>query len=90
MVALTRTKSDTGQLNIDSLALLKSGDAYPQAARTCGFGALCEAEALALTGRMHRRPTTSTTPATGSPRASRAWVTRLASTSTRPPPATTS
>ncbi|WP_395833559.1 TIM-barrel domain-containing protein [Cystobacter fuscus] len=53
VVALTRTKSDTGQLNIDSLALLKSGDAYPQAPRTCGFGALCEAEALALSGRMH-------------------------------------
>ncbi|MET0400944.1 MAG: TIM-barrel domain-containing protein [Cystobacter sp.] len=50
-VALTRTKSDTGQLNLDSLALLKSGDAYPQPQKLCGFGALCEAEDLALTGR---------------------------------------
>ncbi|SEL43962.1 protein of unknown function [Stigmatella aurantiaca] len=53
VVALTRTKSDTGQLNIDSLALLKPGDAYPQSPRTCGFGELCEAEDLALSGRMH-------------------------------------
>ncbi|SET19485.1 TIM-barrel domain-containing protein [Stigmatella erecta] len=53
VVALTRTKADTGQLNIDSLALLKPGDAYPQSPRTCGFGELCEAEDLALNGRMH-------------------------------------
>ena len=53
MVALTRTQADTGQLNIDSLALLTPGDAYPRAQRLCGFGALCEAEALELTGRMH-------------------------------------
>ncbi|MDC0714511.1 glycoside hydrolase family 31 protein [Stigmatella sp. ncwal1] len=53
VVALTRTKSDTGQLNIDSLALLKPGAAYPQSPKTCGFGERCEAEDLALNGRMH-------------------------------------
>ncbi|WP_299952210.1 TIM-barrel domain-containing protein [uncultured Modestobacter sp.] len=52
-VALTHRPTDTGQLNIDSLAVLTPGAAYPGATVVCDFDALCEAEALALSGRLH-------------------------------------
>ena len=52
-VALTRRSSDTGQVNIDSLAVRSPGEDYPQVPVVCDFGALCEAEGLALQGRMH-------------------------------------
>jgi Glycosyl hydrolases family 31/Carbohydrate binding module (family 35)/Carbohydrate binding module (family 6)/Domain of unknown function (DUF5110) len=52
-MALTRGPSDTGQLNIDSVAVLTPGAAYPTVPVVCSFGFLCEAEGLALQGRMH-------------------------------------
>ncbi|MFQ1001572.1 TIM-barrel domain-containing protein [Modestobacter sp. SSW1-42] len=52
-LALTHGSGDTGQLNVDSLAVLAPGAAYPATTVVCDFGALCEAEGLALSGRMH-------------------------------------
>ncbi|WP_329139099.1 carbohydrate-binding protein [Streptomyces sp. NBC_01476] len=48
-IALTRTASDSGNVNIDSVALVHPGDAYPPVSTTaiadCRFGVSCEAEA---------------------------------------------
>lgn len=48
-IALTRTASDSGNVNIDSVALVRPGDAYPPVSRTaipdCPLGTSCEAEA---------------------------------------------
>ncbi|QXG77103.1 carbohydrate-binding protein [Modestobacter sp. L9-4] len=52
-LALTHRSADTGQVNVDSLALVTPGTAYPAATVVCDFDALCEAEDLALSGRMH-------------------------------------
>ncbi|RKS73863.1 alpha-glucosidase (family GH31 glycosyl hydrolase) [Motilibacter peucedani] len=52
-VALTRGAADTGQLNIDSLAVLPQGATYPEPQAVCAWASLCEAEALGLHGRMH-------------------------------------
>jgi Glycosyl hydrolases family 31/Carbohydrate binding module (family 35)/Carbohydrate binding module (family 6)/Domain of unknown function (DUF5110) len=53
-VSLTHRGTDTGQLNLDSLAVVQPGATYPAPPPpVCTFGALCEAEDLALTGRMH-------------------------------------
>ncbi|MFD7919456.1 TIM-barrel domain-containing protein [Streptomyces sp. NPDC059740] len=53
-LALTRTASDSGDVNIDSLALVRPGDPYPPvsttAIRDCMFGVACEAEAARLGG----------------------------------------
>ncbi|MEU1532941.1 TIM-barrel domain-containing protein [Streptomyces fagopyri] len=51
-LTLTRTASDSGDVNIDSVALVHPGDAYPPVSSTaiadCRFGVSCEAE----TGRV--------------------------------------
>ncbi|RZS91711.1 carbohydrate-binding protein with CBM35 doain [Motilibacter rhizosphaerae] len=52
-VTLAHTAADTGQLNVDSLAVLPTGASYPEPVSLCTFGALCEAESLGLHGRMH-------------------------------------
>ncbi|WBQ02626.1 TIM-barrel domain-containing protein [Kribbella sp. CA-293567] len=48
VVRLGRTAADSGSINVDSFALLKSGAAYPPASARaygdCGFGVSCEAE----------------------------------------------
>ncbi|MEU1495642.1 TIM-barrel domain-containing protein [Streptomyces sp. NPDC005776] len=54
-IALTRTASDSGSVNVDSVALLRADDAtYPSAAHTaikdCRFGVSCEAEAARIGG----------------------------------------
>lgn len=54
-VALTRTASDTGSVNVDSVALLRpDDDGYPSAAHTavkdCRFGVSCEAETARIGG----------------------------------------
>ncbi|MGW6202898.1 TIM-barrel domain-containing protein [Streptomyces sp. NPDC055089] len=53
-IALTRTASDTGSVNVDSVALLRPDDGYPSAAGTaiknCRFGVSCEAEAARIGG----------------------------------------
>ncbi|WP_327173739.1 carbohydrate-binding protein [Streptomyces sp. NBC_01336] len=53
-IALTRTASDTGSVNVDSVALLRPDDGYPSAAGTaiknCLFGVSCEAEAARIGG----------------------------------------
>ncbi|WP_107498737.1 TIM-barrel domain-containing protein [Actinacidiphila yeochonensis] len=47
-VALTRAAADSGNVNVDSVALLAPGAAYPAvsatAVRDCAFGTSCEAE----------------------------------------------
>ncbi|MFD8425002.1 TIM-barrel domain-containing protein [Streptomyces sp. NPDC059668] len=53
-LALTRTASDSGNVNIDSVALVHPGDAYPPVSSTaiedCRFGVSCEAEAGRIGG----------------------------------------
>lgn len=51
-VALTRRAVDSGNVNVDSLALLTAGQAYPvaRAVDDCRFGTSCEAENGVLTG----------------------------------------
>ncbi len=53
-IALTRTASDSGNVNLDSVALVNPGDPYPAASTTaipdCLLGASCEAEAGRISG----------------------------------------
>ncbi|MFD7819169.1 TIM-barrel domain-containing protein [Streptomyces sp. NPDC059785] len=53
-LTLHRTAADSGNVNIDSVALLDPGAAYPSAAAApvagCRFGASCEAEDALLSG----------------------------------------
>ncbi|MFF6998254.1 TIM-barrel domain-containing protein [Streptomyces sp. NPDC008313] len=53
-LALTRTASDSGDVNLDSVALVRPGDAYPSVSTTaikdCLSGVSCEAEAGRLGG----------------------------------------
>ncbi|MFF1839864.1 TIM-barrel domain-containing protein [Streptomyces sp. NPDC058231] len=53
-IALTRTTSDSGDVNVDSVALVRPGDAYPPVSTTattdCLYGASCEAEAGRIGG----------------------------------------
>ncbi|MCI3241709.1 TIM-barrel domain-containing protein [Streptomyces spinosisporus] len=53
-VRLDRAAGDSGQVNIDSLALLNSGADYPSRAKStvngCRFGTSCEAEDALLSG----------------------------------------
>ncbi|WP_153542441.1 TIM-barrel domain-containing protein [Streptomyces sp. RB17] len=53
-IALTRTASDTGNVNVDSIALVRPGDPYPSVSSTaitgCLLGASCEAEAGRIAG----------------------------------------
>ncbi|GAA2909735.1 alpha-xylosidase [Actinoplanes cyaneus] len=53
-VSLLRAATDSGNVNIDSVAVLAPGAAYPgpvpPAPQPCAFGTLCEADAGALTG----------------------------------------
>ncbi|MFF3614902.1 TIM-barrel domain-containing protein [Streptomyces sp. NPDC002580] len=48
-ITLTRTATDSGNVNIDSVALVAPGAGFPPASATaikdCGFGVSCEAEA---------------------------------------------
>lgn len=48
-ITLARTATDSGDVNVDSVALVRPGDAYPPASTTaisdCGYGVSCEAEA---------------------------------------------
>ncbi|WP_086021980.1 TIM-barrel domain-containing protein [Streptomyces hokutonensis] len=53
-IALTRTAADSGDVNIDSVALVDEGDGYPPTSTTaitgCGVGVNCEAEADRASG----------------------------------------
>jgi hypothetical protein len=51
-VSLTRRAGDSGNVNVDSLALLTAGQGYPttRAMDDCRFGTTCEAENGSLTG----------------------------------------
>ena len=53
-ISLVRTATDSGNVNIDSLAVLAPGAAYPAptppSPQACAFGAVCEAETGALAG----------------------------------------
>ncbi len=52
-LTVSRGANDSGNVNIDSLALVAPGTAYPAPAATatpCPYGTVCEAEAGALTG----------------------------------------
>jgi alpha-glucosidase (family GH31 glycosyl hydrolase) len=53
-VTIARTGSDSGNVNVDSLAVVPPGSAYPgpgaPQAQPCAYGTVCEAEAGALTG----------------------------------------
>ncbi|WP_189929811.1 TIM-barrel domain-containing protein [Streptomyces sulfonofaciens] len=53
-LTLTRTAADSGDVNVDSLALVRPGDAYPPASTTaipdCRYGVSCEAEAGRIGG----------------------------------------
>ncbi|HEX7303448.1 TIM-barrel domain-containing protein [Lentzea sp.] len=51
-VALTRGAGDSGNVNVDSLALLTAGQAYPSVRATdeCRFGTSCEAENGVVSG----------------------------------------
>ncbi|MEU4090400.1 TIM-barrel domain-containing protein [Streptomyces aureus] len=53
-VALTRTASDSGDVNVDSVALVRPGDPYPPVSSTavpdCAYGTSCEAEAGRIGG----------------------------------------
>jgi hypothetical protein len=53
-VSLVRTASDSGNVNVDSLAVLAPGAAYPAptppGAQPCAFGAVCEADTGTPTG----------------------------------------
>ena len=61
-VAITAHAADSGNVNIDSLALCRPGAAYPGPATgrraRCAFGTICEAETGALAGgaTLRRRP----------------------------------
>lgn len=54
-VSLVRTAADSGNVNVDGLALVAPGAGYPApappAAVPCAFGELCEAETGLLSGR---------------------------------------
>ncbi|MEV4643154.1 TIM-barrel domain-containing protein [Actinoplanes sp. NPDC049548] len=53
-ITLRRGSSDSGRVNVDSVTLIRPGQAYPAPApgqpQPCAFGALCEAETGALAG----------------------------------------
>ncbi|MET7455196.1 TIM-barrel domain-containing protein [Streptomyces sp. NPDC005574] len=53
-IALTRTASDSGDVNLDSVALTRPGDPYPPVSTTaitdCLYGVSCEAESARLSG----------------------------------------
>jgi hypothetical protein len=53
-ISLVRTPADSGNVNIDSLAVLAPGSAFPAptppAAQPCAFGTVCQAEQSALAG----------------------------------------
>jgi hypothetical protein len=53
-VTLHKTAADSGNVNVDSVALLDTGGAYPSRARSalpgCRFGTSCEAEDALLSG----------------------------------------
>lgn len=53
-LSLTRTAADSGNVNVDSLALVRPGAAYPPASTTaivdCRYGVSCEAEAGRIGG----------------------------------------
>jgi len=53
-VTIARGASDSGNVNIDSLAVVNPGSAYPgpgaPQAQPCAFGTICQAESGALTG----------------------------------------
>src|SRR5262249_38838580 len=53
-ITVERTASDSGNVNIDSLALVTPGSAYPAprppTPQDCQFGAACEAESGTLSG----------------------------------------
>ncbi|HWG13187.1 MAG TPA: TIM-barrel domain-containing protein [Streptosporangiaceae bacterium] len=53
-ITVARTASDSGNVNLDSLALVTRGAAYPAppppAPQDCAFGTVCEAESGALAG----------------------------------------
>ncbi|MEU0430334.1 TIM-barrel domain-containing protein [Streptomyces sp. NPDC006290] len=53
-LALTRTAADSGNVNVDSVALVRPGDTYPPVSSTaitdCLYGVSCEAEAGRIGG----------------------------------------
>ncbi|MFI5893931.1 TIM-barrel domain-containing protein [Actinoplanes sp. NPDC051513] len=53
-ITVTRTAADSGNVNIDSVAVVRPGDAYPAPTtpgpKPCPFGTLCEAETGSLSG----------------------------------------
>jgi len=53
-ISLTRTAADSGNVNVDSVALVTPGAAFPATSTTaitdCRFGVSCEAEAARITG----------------------------------------
>jgi hypothetical protein len=53
-ITVARTASDSGNVNLDSLALVTPGSAYPSppppAPQNCAFGTVCEAESGTLAG----------------------------------------
>jgi len=53
-VTIARTASDSGNVNVDSLAVVTTGSAYPgpgaPQSQPCAFGTICEAESGALLG----------------------------------------
>jgi hypothetical protein len=53
-ISIVRTAGDSGDVNLDSLALTHPGDAFPApvppAPQPCAFGAVCEADTGALSG----------------------------------------
>ncbi|MEU4172265.1 TIM-barrel domain-containing protein [Streptomyces sp. NPDC026665] len=53
-LALTRTAADSGDVNVDSVALVRPGDPYPPVSTTsvmdCAYGTSCEAEAGRIGG----------------------------------------
>ncbi|AGZ43951.1 putative glycosyl hydrolase [Actinoplanes friuliensis DSM 7358] len=53
-ISLVRTATDSGNVNVDSLAVLAPGAAYPAptppSPQPCAFGAVCEADTGTLTG----------------------------------------
>ncbi|GIF21789.1 hypothetical protein BJ973_004761 [Actinoplanes tereljensis] len=54
LISVGRGATDSGNVNIDSLAVGRTGDAYPvpvpPAPQPCPFGTICEADTGALTG----------------------------------------
>ena len=59
-VSLTKTAADSGNVNVDSIAILAPGQAYPgtadRALDDCRFGTTCEAENGAVTANGARTP----------------------------------